>query len=159
MLHQQQEYLDVSGRIKIGAWIQDRIRLVQPAPDYRSFQCILLCRPLCSQPRATASEDNAALSSLQASPQAPGQSTGVAGAQPTMQPTQSYSVRGQRSSGQLTGKPAGARPVYRGRWCAVSRGHPGQPKPSPHRVVLGQLCAAPWEPVHGWQWNSLDLNR
>ncbi|MGH0147508.1 UNVERIFIED_CONTAM: hypothetical protein FKN15_010635 [Acipenser sinensis] len=39
---------------------------------------------------------------------------------PAMQPTQSYSVGGQRSSGQLTGKPAGARPDYRGRWCAVS---------------------------------------
>ncbi|MGH0154623.1 UNVERIFIED_CONTAM: hypothetical protein FKN15_037817 [Acipenser sinensis] len=37
---------------------------------------------------------------------------------PTMQPTQSYSVGGQRSSGQLTGKPAGARPDLRGRWCA-----------------------------------------
>ncbi|MGH0138113.1 UNVERIFIED_CONTAM: hypothetical protein FKN15_016100 [Acipenser sinensis] len=36
----------------------------------------------------------------------------------TVQPPQSYSVRGQRSSGQLTGKPAGARPAYRGRWCA-----------------------------------------
>ncbi|MGH0170109.1 UNVERIFIED_CONTAM: hypothetical protein FKN15_058526 [Acipenser sinensis] len=42
----------------------------------------------------------------------------------TMQPPQSYSVGGQRSSGQLTGKPAGALPDYRGRWCAVSRGHP-----------------------------------
>ncbi|MGH0158814.1 UNVERIFIED_CONTAM: hypothetical protein FKN15_038789 [Acipenser sinensis] len=31
----------------------------------------------------------------------------------TMQPPQSYSVGGQRSSGQLTGKPAGARPDYR----------------------------------------------
>ncbi|MGH0119315.1 UNVERIFIED_CONTAM: hypothetical protein FKN15_025786 [Acipenser sinensis] len=31
----------------------------------------------CSHPRATASEDNAALGSLQASPQAPGQTTGV----------------------------------------------------------------------------------
>ncbi|MGH0169510.1 UNVERIFIED_CONTAM: hypothetical protein FKN15_077031 [Acipenser sinensis] len=37
----------------------------------------------------------------------------------TMQPPQSYSVGGQRSSGQLTGKPAGARPDYRGRWCAT----------------------------------------
>ncbi|MGH0147330.1 UNVERIFIED_CONTAM: hypothetical protein FKN15_015040 [Acipenser sinensis] len=37
----------------------------------------------------------------------------------TVQPPQSYSVGGQRSSGQLTGKPAGARPDYRGRWCAV----------------------------------------
>ncbi|MGH0131671.1 UNVERIFIED_CONTAM: hypothetical protein FKN15_051840 [Acipenser sinensis] len=34
----------------------------------------------------------------------------------TVQPPQSYSVRGQRSSGQLTGKPAGALPDYRGRW-------------------------------------------
>ncbi|MGH0175994.1 UNVERIFIED_CONTAM: hypothetical protein FKN15_018288 [Acipenser sinensis] len=31
----------------------------------------------------------------------------------TVQPPQSCSVRGQRSSGQLTGKPAGARPDYR----------------------------------------------
>ncbi|MGH0122705.1 UNVERIFIED_CONTAM: hypothetical protein FKN15_006797 [Acipenser sinensis] len=36
----------------------------------------------------------------------------------TVQPPQSYSVGGQRSSGQLTGKPASARPDYRGRWCA-----------------------------------------
>ncbi|MGH0139238.1 UNVERIFIED_CONTAM: hypothetical protein FKN15_068647 [Acipenser sinensis] len=35
----------------------------------------------------------------------------------TVQPPQSYSVGGQRSSGQLTVKPAGARPNYRGRWC------------------------------------------
>ncbi|MBN3276637.1 PP16A phosphatase, partial [Polyodon spathula] len=34
--------------------------------------------------------------------------------QPTMQPPQSYSVGGQRNSGQHTGKPAGARPAYRG---------------------------------------------
>ncbi|MGH0169546.1 UNVERIFIED_CONTAM: hypothetical protein FKN15_057099 [Acipenser sinensis] len=38
----------------------------------------------------------------------------------TVQPPQSYSVGGQRSSGQLTGKPAGARPDYRGRWCATT---------------------------------------
>ncbi|MGH0170821.1 UNVERIFIED_CONTAM: hypothetical protein FKN15_059858 [Acipenser sinensis] len=67
----------------------------------------------------------------------------------TVQPPQSYSVGGQRSSGQLTGKPAGARPDYRGRWCAVSREHPGRPHPpslppSP-RVTLGQLSATPWE--------------
>ncbi|MGH0180044.1 UNVERIFIED_CONTAM: hypothetical protein FKN15_003586 [Acipenser sinensis] len=43
----------------------------------------------------------------------------------TVQPPQSYSIGGQRSSGQLTGKPAGARQDYRGRCCAVSRGHPG----------------------------------
>ncbi|MGH0169884.1 UNVERIFIED_CONTAM: hypothetical protein FKN15_007890 [Acipenser sinensis] len=36
-----------------------------------------------------------------------------------MQPTQSYSIGGQCSSGQLTGKPAGARPDYMGRWCAI----------------------------------------
>ncbi|MGH0127743.1 UNVERIFIED_CONTAM: hypothetical protein FKN15_015912 [Acipenser sinensis] len=57
----------------------------------------------------------------------------------TVQPPQSY------SSGQLTGKPAGARPDYRGHWCAVSQGHPGRPNhPSP-RTRLGQLSAAPWE--------------
>ncbi|MGH0119772.1 UNVERIFIED_CONTAM: hypothetical protein FKN15_025651 [Acipenser sinensis] len=39
----------------------------------------------------------------------------------TVQPPQSYSVGGQRSSGQLTGKPAGARPDYRDRWCAKSQ--------------------------------------
>ncbi|MGH0140832.1 UNVERIFIED_CONTAM: hypothetical protein FKN15_040211 [Acipenser sinensis] len=43
-----------------------------------------------------------------------------------MQPPQSYSVKGQRSSGQLTGKLAGARPDYRVRWCAVSQGHTGR---------------------------------
>ncbi|MGH0154257.1 UNVERIFIED_CONTAM: hypothetical protein FKN15_033630 [Acipenser sinensis] len=37
---------------------------------------------------------------------------------PAMQPAQSYSVRGQHSSGQLSGKPAGTRAVYRVRWCA-----------------------------------------
>ncbi|MGH0179715.1 UNVERIFIED_CONTAM: hypothetical protein FKN15_014218 [Acipenser sinensis] len=37
----------------------------------------------------------------------------------TMQPPQSYSVGGQRSSGQLTGKPAGARQDHRGHWCAI----------------------------------------
>ncbi|MGH0133789.1 UNVERIFIED_CONTAM: hypothetical protein FKN15_036826 [Acipenser sinensis] len=63
----------------------------------------------------------------------------------TVQSPQSYSVRGQRSSGQLTGKPAGARPDYRGRWCAVSRGHPGRPNPPSPRATLGQLSAAPWE--------------
>ncbi|MGH0128126.1 UNVERIFIED_CONTAM: hypothetical protein FKN15_011176 [Acipenser sinensis] len=63
----------------------------------------------------------------------------------TVQPPQSYSVGGQRSSGQLTGKPAGARPDYRGRWCAVSRGHPGRPNPPSPRTTLGQLSAAPSE--------------
>ncbi|MGH0128237.1 UNVERIFIED_CONTAM: hypothetical protein FKN15_033793 [Acipenser sinensis] len=38
-----------------------------------------------------------------------------------MQPPRSYSVGGQRSSVQLTGKPAGARPDYRDRWCAPNR--------------------------------------
>ncbi|MGH0183257.1 UNVERIFIED_CONTAM: hypothetical protein FKN15_011525 [Acipenser sinensis] len=36
----------------------------------------------------------------------------------TVQPPQSYSVGGQRSSGQLTGKPADSLPDHRGRWCA-----------------------------------------
>ncbi|MGH0124153.1 UNVERIFIED_CONTAM: hypothetical protein FKN15_030985 [Acipenser sinensis] len=40
----------------------------------------------------------------------------------TGQLPQSYSTGGQRSSGQLTGKPAGARPDYRGRWCAPAEG-------------------------------------
>ncbi|MGH0142484.1 UNVERIFIED_CONTAM: hypothetical protein FKN15_013418 [Acipenser sinensis] len=47
----------------------------------------------------------------------------------TVQPPLSYSFGGQRSPGQLTGKPAGARPDHRGRWCAVCRGHPGRPNP------------------------------
>ncbi|MGH0162012.1 UNVERIFIED_CONTAM: hypothetical protein FKN15_042178 [Acipenser sinensis] len=38
----------------------------------------------------------------------------------TVQPPQSYSIGGQHSSGQLTGKHAGARPDYRGRWCATN---------------------------------------
>ncbi|MGH0184878.1 UNVERIFIED_CONTAM: hypothetical protein FKN15_016309 [Acipenser sinensis] len=77
----------------------------------------------------------------------------------TMRPPQSYSVGGQRSSGQFTGKPAGARPVYRGRWCAVNRGHPGRPKPTFHQAALGQFCSPPLgAPVHGRQWNSLDSN-
>ncbi|MGH0139262.1 UNVERIFIED_CONTAM: hypothetical protein FKN15_037210 [Acipenser sinensis] len=36
----------------------------------------------------------------------------------TMQPPKSYNVGGQRSSRAATGKHAGARPDYRGRWCA-----------------------------------------
>ncbi|MGH0123140.1 UNVERIFIED_CONTAM: hypothetical protein FKN15_022072 [Acipenser sinensis] len=59
--------------------------------------------------------------------------------------TMSYSVGGQRSSRAATGKPAGAQPDYRGRWCAVSRGHPDRPIPPSPRATLGQLCAAPWE--------------
>ncbi|MGH0157632.1 UNVERIFIED_CONTAM: hypothetical protein FKN15_034552 [Acipenser sinensis] len=39
----------------------------------------------------------------------------------TVQPPQSYSIGGQRSFGQLTGKPAGARPDDRGRWCVEPR--------------------------------------
>ncbi|MGH0176484.1 UNVERIFIED_CONTAM: hypothetical protein FKN15_072982 [Acipenser sinensis] len=63
----------------------------------------------------------------------------------TVQLPQSYSVGGQRSSGQLTGKPADARTDYRGRWCAVSRGHPGRPNPPSPWVMLGQFSAAPWK--------------
>ncbi|MGH0137877.1 UNVERIFIED_CONTAM: hypothetical protein FKN15_065038 [Acipenser sinensis] len=51
----------------------------------------------------------------------------------TVQPPQSYSVGGQRSSGQLTGKPTGARPDYMGRCSAVSSGM--LPTPS-----FGGLC-------------------
>ncbi|MGH0127941.1 UNVERIFIED_CONTAM: hypothetical protein FKN15_020945 [Acipenser sinensis] len=36
----------------------------------------------------------------------------------TVQLPQSYSVGGQRNSGQFTDKPAGTQPDYRGRWCA-----------------------------------------
>ncbi|MGH0119041.1 UNVERIFIED_CONTAM: hypothetical protein FKN15_061710 [Acipenser sinensis] len=77
----------------------------------------------------------------------------------TVQPPQSYSVGGQRSSGQLTGKPAGARPDYRGRWCAVSREHPGRPNPPSPQTTLGQLSAAPLELPSRRLWNSLDSNR
>ncbi|MGH0130740.1 UNVERIFIED_CONTAM: hypothetical protein FKN15_043166 [Acipenser sinensis] len=62
-----------------------------------------------------------------------------------VQPPQSYSVGGQRSSGQLTGKPAGARPDYRGCWCMLSRGHPGRPNPPSPWTTLGQFSAVPWE--------------
>ncbi|MGH0174908.1 UNVERIFIED_CONTAM: hypothetical protein FKN15_069503 [Acipenser sinensis] len=57
-----------------------------------------------------------------------------------MQPPQSYSIRGQRSSRQLTGKPAGARPDYTppsGRRSANCAPHPGSSHP---------------------RWNSLDSN-
>ncbi|MGH0121481.1 UNVERIFIED_CONTAM: hypothetical protein FKN15_023779 [Acipenser sinensis] len=49
----------------------------QPAASFHT------ANPPCSHLSATASEDNAALGSLQASPQAPGQTTGLAGAQTT----------------------------------------------------------------------------
>ncbi|MGH0145324.1 UNVERIFIED_CONTAM: hypothetical protein FKN15_052214 [Acipenser sinensis] len=39
----------------------------------------------------------------------------------TMQPPRSYSIGGQRSTGQLTGKPADVRPDYRGRWCVPAK--------------------------------------
>ncbi|MGH0154557.1 UNVERIFIED_CONTAM: hypothetical protein FKN15_027405 [Acipenser sinensis] len=50
---------------------------------------------------------------------------------PTVQPPQSYSVGGQRSSGQLIGKPAGVRPDL------------ADLVPPP--LVLSQMCASPWE--------------
>ncbi|MGH0138644.1 UNVERIFIED_CONTAM: hypothetical protein FKN15_003061 [Acipenser sinensis] len=94
--------------------------------------------PPCSQPRATASEDNAALGSLHASLMAPGQTTGVVGARHP----RATASEDNAALGQLTGKPAGARPDYRGRWCAVSRGHPGRPNPpSPGRRSAN--CAPP----------------
>ncbi|MGH0173839.1 UNVERIFIED_CONTAM: hypothetical protein FKN15_066284 [Acipenser sinensis] len=46
---------------------------------------------------------------------------------------------------QLTGKPAGTPPDYRGRWCTVSRGHPGRPNPPSPRAALVQLSATPWK--------------
>ena len=51
----------------------------------------------------------------------------------------------RRRTTQLTGKPAGTWTDHRGRWCAVSRGHPGRPNPPSPWVTLGQLSAAPWE--------------
>ncbi|MGH0140521.1 UNVERIFIED_CONTAM: hypothetical protein FKN15_037255 [Acipenser sinensis] len=62
----------------------------------------------------------------------------------TMQPPKSYSVGGQRSS-RAAYRPAGARPDYRGHWCALSREHPDRPNPPSPRATLGQLCAAPWK--------------
>ncbi|MGH0133734.1 UNVERIFIED_CONTAM: hypothetical protein FKN15_025416 [Acipenser sinensis] len=46
-----------------------------------------------------------------------GQDYWIINNRPAMQPNQSYRVGRQSSSGQLTGKPACAWPVYRGRWC------------------------------------------
>ncbi|MGH0116932.1 UNVERIFIED_CONTAM: hypothetical protein FKN15_026626 [Acipenser sinensis] len=150
--------------------IGQRIRLSQG--DIAQARKLYKCPgPPCSHLRATASENNAALGSLQASPQVPGSAhryhlcADSGGAKMNtccppkrvpsaarfftlsrlpVQPPQSYSVGGQRSSGQLTGKPAGARPDYRGRWWTVSRGHPGRPNPPSPRTMLGQLSAAPW---------------
>ncbi|MGH0153596.1 UNVERIFIED_CONTAM: hypothetical protein FKN15_047926 [Acipenser sinensis] len=77
----------------------------------------------------------------------------------TVQPPQSYSVGGQRSSGQLTGKPTGARPDYRGRRCAVSQEHPGRPNPPSLPGDAQPIERLPLEaPVHGRLWNSLDSN-
>ncbi|MGH0180202.1 UNVERIFIED_CONTAM: hypothetical protein FKN15_003596 [Acipenser sinensis] len=72
-----------------------------------------------------------------------------------MQPPKSYSVGGQRSSGQLTGKPAGARPDYRGRWCAVGGGAVTAETPLPIGSVvkstptLHRMC--PSSPHHSRQ--------
>ncbi|MGH0163225.1 UNVERIFIED_CONTAM: hypothetical protein FKN15_057713 [Acipenser sinensis] len=55
--------------------------------------------------------------------------------------TQSYSVGGQRSPGQLTGKPTGARPDHRGHWCAgedVNRTLEGGRKPLHYAADCGQ---------------------
>ncbi|MGH0161516.1 UNVERIFIED_CONTAM: hypothetical protein FKN15_066479 [Acipenser sinensis] len=62
----------------------------------------------------------------------------------TVQPPKSYSVGGQRSSRAAYRQARRRPPDYRGRWCAVSRGHPGRPKPPP-RATLSKLCAASWE--------------
>ncbi|MGH0165570.1 UNVERIFIED_CONTAM: hypothetical protein FKN15_066488 [Acipenser sinensis] len=135
--HRYHPFADLGGRRQTHAILRSVCR--QPTAFFHTADSP------CSHPRATASENNAALGQLQASPQAPGQTTGVAGARLTMQPPKSYSVGGQRSSQAATGKPAGARPDYMGRWCAVSRGHPDRPNPPSPRAMLGQLCAAPWE--------------
>ncbi|XP_058877999.1 syndetin isoform X4 [Acipenser ruthenus] len=50
---------------------------------------------------------------------------------------------------RVTGKPAGARPVYRGCWCAVSGRHPGRPKPSPPGQSLAS-CAPPFGSSRPW---------
>ncbi|MGH0172450.1 UNVERIFIED_CONTAM: hypothetical protein FKN15_063515 [Acipenser sinensis] len=60
----------------------------------------------------------------------------------TVQPPQSYSVGGQRSSGQLTGKPAGAQPDYRGRWCAFIQ-PPGSPATEVVEFTLPEY-SLPW---------------
>ncbi|MGH0189365.1 UNVERIFIED_CONTAM: hypothetical protein FKN15_035020 [Acipenser sinensis] len=61
----------------------------------------------------------------------------------TVQPPQSYGVGGQRSSGQLTGKPAGARPDYRGRWCADALR-------APTLINKLQLLPSDAQPIHSW---------
>ncbi|MGH0168708.1 UNVERIFIED_CONTAM: hypothetical protein FKN15_055199 [Acipenser sinensis] len=77
----------------------------------------------------------------------------------TMQPPKSYSVGGQRSSRAATGKPAGARPDYRDRWCAVSRGHPDRPNPPSPQGDARPIVRRPLEaPVLDRQRNSLDSN-
>ncbi|MGH0173231.1 UNVERIFIED_CONTAM: hypothetical protein FKN15_064927 [Acipenser sinensis] len=63
----------------------------------------------------------------------------------TMQPPRATASEDNAALGQLTGKPAGARLDYRGRWCAMSRGHPGRPNPPSPRAALGQLSATPWK--------------
>ncbi|MGH0156123.1 UNVERIFIED_CONTAM: hypothetical protein FKN15_030842 [Acipenser sinensis] len=64
----------------------------------------------------------------------------------TVQPPQSYSVGGHRSSGQLTGKPAGAWPDYRGRWCAG--GHVITPLPAATPLKPGSaVFKQPWPAI------------
>ncbi|MGH0160109.1 UNVERIFIED_CONTAM: hypothetical protein FKN15_038929 [Acipenser sinensis] len=64
-------------RQEVPARLQRPLEWPQPPPPLP--EC--LEPPAMQPPRATPSEDKAALGSLQASPQAPGQTTGVAGAQ------------------------------------------------------------------------------
>ncbi|MGH0153832.1 UNVERIFIED_CONTAM: hypothetical protein FKN15_046660 [Acipenser sinensis] len=64
-----------------------------------------LCWPACSQPRATVSEDSAALGSLQASSQAPGQSTEVAGARRAEDTLADLSPPPRAALGQLYAAP------------------------------------------------------
>ncbi|MGH0166728.1 UNVERIFIED_CONTAM: hypothetical protein FKN15_051269 [Acipenser sinensis] len=60
----------------------------------------------------------------------------------TMQPPWSYSVGGQCSSRQLTDKPAGARPDYRGHWCEGQRTTSG----SSFVTYGGSKCVRPYDP-------------
>ncbi|MGH0154382.1 UNVERIFIED_CONTAM: hypothetical protein FKN15_026755 [Acipenser sinensis] len=75
-----------------------------------------------------------------------------------MQPPRATASEDNAALRQFTYKPAGARPDYRGRWCAVSREHPARPNPpSPRRRSAN--CAPPLgAPVHGRLRNSLNPN-
>ncbi|MGH0143392.1 UNVERIFIED_CONTAM: hypothetical protein FKN15_000259 [Acipenser sinensis] len=99
---------------------------MQPLQSYsvggQSSSGQLTGKPTCSHFRATALEDKAALGSLQESPHAATselqhwrtKQLWAAYRKAHMQPLQSYSIGGQSSSGQLTGKPTDTRPDHGG---------------------------------------------